>query len=251
VLALLDFDKCWTQSYRPSVFFSITESMEPPLPTGICPKFKPRIIAAWLCLAVALPALGFEKLTDAQTWIYDKGHLANTVDGQTVTYHYESADTQSSVVEDSATLTIVKSQDEEHRDVELDFLSDTRHLPLPAFNGYRGNPIIIAMLEHIAQNMGNETGGGALYFRNRIRDALAAEDVNIESGLSQYDTHTIRTTVVSFLPFSEDTYLDKDSVFRDARFALEFSDEVPGGLVKIGVVAKSSDRLFRRELVIQ
>ena len=207
--------------------------------------------ALLLFLLTALPAQGFDKLSEAQSWVYDTGHLANTSEGQSVRYVYTSSDTASNDTNDAATLKIVKSGDEGRRDVELEFLTAERHLPLPEFTGYRGNPVIIAMLEHVAQSIGAETGGGVLYFRNRIRDALASNDVVIETGAARYADQEISTTTLTFSPFANDTYLENESVFREAQFNIQFSEQVPAGLVQIAILANTDDQTFNRILAIE
>jgi hypothetical protein len=137
-----------------------------PRPAGIA--LLPGLFGLLLTL-LTYPAQGFETLTEAQSLIYDRPHLANTTEGQAIGYSYEGADSRNPSISDSATLTITRALEEGRRDVVIDFLSDERHLKLPPLNGFRGNPIIMAMLEHIATTLSAETGGSALYFRNRIQ----------------------------------------------------------------------------------
>ncbi len=209
------------------------------------------ITASCVLLLCTLPAHAFEQLTAAQALIYDTGHLGNTREGDVIEYRYEATDTGAEEVTDVATLTIAKSLPEGRRDVELNFLSDGRHLSLPAFPGYRGNPIIIAMFEHVAQTMAAETGGGTLYFRNRIRDALADESVTVEPGKTQYAEQDIETSSVTFSPFTNDTYLEPSSVLRNSLFTVQFSDEVPAGIVEIAVTARSGEQQFNRILSLE
>ncbi len=208
---------------------------------------------ATCCLLVlcAMPVSAFEQLTAAQALIYDTGHLGNTLEGDVIKYHYAAIDTAGDEITDVATLTIAKALPEGRRDVELDFLTDSRHLSLPAFPGYRGNPVIIAMFEHVAQTMGAATGGGTLYFRNRIRDALADKRIIVESDTAQYAEQEIETSKVSFSPFSNDTNIDKSSVLRNSVFTVQFSDTVPAGVVTIAVTARAGEQQYSRVLSLE
>lgn len=199
-------------------------------------------------LIVSTPATAFEQLTQAQTLIYDTAHLANTSSGQSLHYRFEMRDEAGTLVHDEALMTILDEQGPERRDVELDFLSAERHLPLPTFTAYRGNPIIIVMLEHLAQSMGAATGGGTLYFRNRIRDALAEAELAIDSGTASLDGKEVTTRSVRFAPFLEDTMLEPDSPYRQAEFTLRFSDQLPAGLLDIRFHARSDDAEMHRSL---
>lgn len=205
------------------------------------------------CLLVlcAMPVSAFEQLTAAQALIYDTGHLGNTHEGEIIKYHFTATDSAGDNITDVATLTIAKALPEGRRDVELNFLTDNRHLPLPAFPAYRGNPIIIAMFEHVAQTMGSATGGGTLYFRNRIRNALADKNIIVASGTAQYAEQAVETSNISFSPFTNDTNLDKTSVLRDSVFTVRFSDSVPAGVVAIEVKAHSGEQQFSRILSLE
>jgi hypothetical protein len=193
-------------------------------------------------------ASAFDKLTEAQSWIYDRSHLANTSKGQTLVYQYAAKDELTSNIDDQASLSITNEHDDGRRDVEIDFLTDERHLALPAFTAYRGNPVIIAMLEHVAQSISAQTGGGALYFRNRIRDALASEQVEIETHTSEYENSNISATRLTFYPFERDQHLGSDELIREARFSIDLSDDVPGGVVGIQVHANRGEQVFERTL---
>ncbi len=190
----------------------------------------------------------FEGLNEAQAWIYDRSHLSNTTAGQTLEYRYIGEDSASESISDKASLSIIARKDDELRDVEISFLSGERHLPLPRFSGFRGNPVIIAMLEHIAQNMSSHSGGGALYFRNRIRDSLASDNVKLESHTISYADEEFSGTRLIFQPFLNDEYLSNDDVLRQSLFSIELSDEIPGGVFSVYVTATRDAEVFERRL---
>lgn len=196
-------------------------------------------------------SLAFEKLSEAQSWIYDHSHLANTSDGQVLVYAYSGSDDGTAIEDDKTTLSVLASHDDGRRDVELKFLSGEQRLPLPAFSGFRGNPVIIAMLEHVAQSMSAQTGGGTLYFRNRIRDALASEDVALSEGKAEYASVEHTTTTLTFFPFKSDEYLGAYPVFKESKFTIQISDDIPGGVYSIQVSASTGDEMFERNLSLQ
>lgn len=197
-------------------------------------------------------AQAFENLTAAQNLVYDTAHLSNTVAGQQINYRYRSQIATDDVIDDQVSLSIKEAHKDGKRDVVVDFLSAERHMAFPDFTAFRGNPVIIAMLEHIAQGFGRETGGGVLYFRNRIRDALAKENTRIELVTVEFNDRTIDATRVLFSPFVGDAYLAERPEYTHAVFSITLSDEVPGGVV--GIAVKSSQKgvtYFEREIVIE
>lgn len=199
------------------------------------------------------PALAFEELTEAQSRIYNHDHLSNTEQGQILNYRFvgeATGDEKPQPIEDQASVSVLAMFKDGTRDVDVDFLSDERRIALPTFSGYRGNPIIIAMLEHIAQSMSAKSGGGTLYFRNRIRDALASEDVRLEKQKTSYQNKEIAATVLSIYPFLEDQHLAADEVLRQARINIRLSDDVPGGVLGVSVSARKDGELFARSLTL-
>jgi hypothetical protein len=197
-------------------------------------------------------AHSFENLTAAQNLVYGTAHLSNTVAGQKINYRYHSQIATDDIIADRVSLSIKKTHKDNKRDVVLDFLSAERHMAFPDFNAFRGNPVIIAMLEHSAQSFGRETGGGALYFRNRIRDALAKKNTQIEQITVVYGGRTIGATRVFFSPFAGDVYLVEKPEYTQANFTITLSDDVPGGVVSIAVKSSQNDvTYFKREIVIE
>jgi len=197
----------------------------------------------------------FDDANAVQTLVYDSSHLDNTELDQEVGYRYLFEDAaEQSAVEDEVRLLIRKVRDEQRRDVSVEFLTEERRLPLPNFDNYRGNPVIIAMLEHLAQTMGRETGGGALYFRNRIRDSLASDEVSIANGMADSEGTPYAYKAYSeftLQPFKGDPFLAERVEYNEATITLRFSDEVPGKLVFVRLESgPMSAPQIRRELVL-
>lgn len=210
-------------------------------------------------LATAGSAHAFGELNPAQSLIYGRAHLANLVEGDSLRYEYRADDRRTPDVLDSATLVIAASHADGKRDVELDFLSDERHLKLPTFESWRGNPVLIAMFERLAQDMSNDVGAGALYFRNRIRDALAGDATRIESVEERLGDRPVQATRLSFRPFVTDAYLGSRPDYADAEFSVIVAEGVPGGVLAVGVAPADFDGTkpygelpgFHRELRLQ
>ncbi len=196
-------------------------------------------------LAVLSPvAHAFKELTPAQKLIYDHSHLANTIKGQSLIYQYTSKSQTAGQKNDRITLSINQVHNNDKRDVVLDFLSGEQRMPFPDFNEFRGNPIIIAMLEHIAQSIGSETGGGVLYFRNRIRDALAADSILLQDKEIIWDGNPVQSTRLVFSPFLNDAYLAERPEYKYSEFSIVLSDEVPGSIVGISVESQKDGLVY-------
>lgn len=213
-----------------------------PAKTCARPLLLSVVMLAACCLS-ATKASAFEELNEPQTLIYDTSHLEKTKAGNTIVYEYQYLNTASDEsIQDKVVLSIVKEHENAQRDVSIKFLSDERKLPLPDFSNRRGNPVIIGMLEHLAQSIGRETGGGALYFRNRIRDKLAADDVEI--------IQTANKSEFSFSPFTNDPYVADRIALTESIITIAFSSDVPGQLLSIEHVSgPATNPEYTRKLV--
>ena len=208
-------------------------------------KTKHRSKSALIVLATSFFGLGslftwsnanaFEELNEPQTLIYDTNHLEKTSAGNLISYDYSYINTSNDEkVEDQVLLSITKEHVDAKRNMSISFLSDERKLHLPDFNNRRGNPVIIGMLEHLAQTMGQETGGGALYFRNRIKDKLADDSLKIVQSGSKSE--------FSFSPFTNDPYVADRISLTESVITIAFSNDVPGQLLSIEYVSGPSKK---------
>ncbi len=194
----------------------------------------------------------FEQLTAAQNLVYDQAHLSNTTAGQQINYRYHSQKDSEDAISDRVSLLIRKAYEGDKRDVALEFLSNERRVPFPDFNAFRGNPVIIAMLEHIAQSFGRDTGGGVLYFRNRIRDALANKNTQINQISAEYNDKAIDAKRIIFSPFVGDPYLAEKPEYTKAIFSITLSSDVPGGVVSVTVSSSHQGGTYlERKIVIE
>ncbi len=210
-----------------------------------------RCAAAIGLMLVCTTVVAFDELNEAQTLLFNSPHLMNTQDGQSISYRYRSEIEEEEPIEDVVTLSVTAQVDDERRDVKIDFLTDEKRMILPPFPGYRGNPVLMAMLEHVVRGIGEDTGGGTLYFRNRIRDALASDKVSVEKKKMSVNDNEVDTTVVQFQPFENDQNIASDSIYGDAVFTITLSDTVPGGIVGVGVNASHDGQpAFSQQLTI-
>ncbi|OED38115.1 hypothetical protein AB833_20740 [Chromatiales bacterium (ex Bugula neritina AB1)] len=204
--------------------------------------------AVTLITFAALPVTShaFTELTLAQKLIYDRSHLANTEQGENLVYRYSSKSQAEPEKIDEVLLRINQVHADDKRDVVLDFLTGEHKMAFPDFKQFRGNPVIIAMMEHVAQKIGRETGGGVLYFRNRIRDALAAEAVQVTDEEITWNDKQIKATLLAFSPFIQDTYLAERPEYRHAKISINLSEEVPGDVVGISVDSRNDGIFYFR-----
>lgn len=190
----------------------------------------------------AMTASAFDELKPAQKLVYEKSHLANTNANQKLHYSFDISGTAVEPVTDKVTVNVGKEVDAERRDVAMDFLSEDRQITFPDFEAYRGNPVIIATLEYSAQLVGRESGGGTLYFRNRIRDAMA-QDLEVKETKFELNDETFNSDSISFEPFKKDANLAPMSLpqFERLVYTITISDDIVGGVVQISMQSKDDN----------
>lgn len=195
-------------------------------------------IAAWL---LPTAATAFDELAPAQALVYDTAHMANTQAGEVLDYRYLQKDQGTQDLDDSARLEVVATHADGRRDIALDFLSEVRHIPTPDFDGWRGNPVLLVMFERLAQDFSAETGGGAIYFRNRIRDAMASEAADLSDVDVAWQGEQVAAQRLSFRPFAKDAYLGARPRFASTEVELIISELVPGGVLSVSAEALAAD----------
>lgn len=204
-------------------------------------------------------ALDETELSPAQSLIYDAPHLKNVAAGEELGYvwtadHPPAADPTAPAagapVSDRATLEVTAARDDGSRDVTLDFLTGERKLDLPPFEGWHGNPVLLAVFERFAEDFAIQAGGGgSLYFRNRMREALADKRTSMQDVSADWRGERVPATRIDVVPFENDAYLGKRPGLGDAKISLVLSEAVPGGVLSATVQSAGDGATpYRREL---
>ena len=96
------------------------------------------------------------------------------------------------------------------------------------FPGDAGNPMFMVFMEETVASMAKITGGSVFYIRNRMREALGAQNA-IEPVTVAYDGHDVPGRKLSFQPFLKDKNAAKmGQAFVDLTITFVMSDDVPG-----------------------
>ncbi len=169
------------------------------------------------------------ELNKAQKLIYTTPHFLSVSVGSTITYQLES-NVEGVESPDSVDVKILKSYDQNKNDIQIRFLSGENQIPFPEFIGYKGNPVIIGFLERDVRLMKTLTGGSDLFFRNRIRHALADEPIveliDIEYSGMKHDAYQI-----TVMPYVNAPLRERFSHFVEKVYRITLSDSVPGYVV--------------------
>jgi hypothetical protein len=103
-----------------------------------------------------------------------------------------------------------------------------------------GHPILLIFLESTVRDVAALTGGNPYYIRNRIREALAAQDV-VEPAEIVLEGTSVPGERLVFRPFTEDPNRDRLGALADLEISVTLSAGVPGEIARLEAVAPMED----------
>jgi hypothetical protein len=106
-------------------------------------------------------------------------------------------------------------------------MTGPHRLFFPAVDDFSGNPLLMLFLEHDVQEMKDQTGIAAAYFRDHIRAAFV-DRANMSGASITLAGKTVPARLVTLKPFSDDPRLAKLPSFRDKTYRFVLSEAVPG-----------------------
>lgn len=180
-------------------------------------------------------------------------HFAKIENGSTVSYRFirKNEDPKGAPsFEDEINVKVGPKGAEDS--LQVDLFTGARAATLPNMSK-TGNPVIVAVMEQDVKDMQKALGGSPFYFRNRLREALSAQQP-AEPTKIEFGGKTVDAWKVSFKPFENDEQnKGKLREYAGRSYELTFSDAVPGGLYALKAVTPKADggELVSEELVVK
>ncbi len=169
-------------------------------------------------------------LSPAQIALFESDHLARIRRPATLDYAFRHDGPGS--YDDSVSLAVRAVHGDGAKDVLVEFLSGVRRVEFPPVAAFHGNPLIMYFLEWDVLGMHKATGGSALYFRNRIRDAFV-DRAQISKVSITIDGRAQPATAIVLQPYRDDPEIERYASFRDKSYRFVLSDSVPGMVYEI------------------
>ncbi len=192
-----------------------------------------------ICLAIFALEARAQEYSDAQRAIFNTPHLQNITKPVTLRYSYQHQGTMEQAFDDFVDVIVTKVAPDGGRDVSFNFLSDKHHQDFPPVEGFHANPVIMMFLEHDVTGLSSQTGGSALYFRNRIRDAFV-DRAAVEETTISFGGKEIAATRVAMQPFLQDPLRSRFEKFAEKTYEFVLAPEVPGGVYSIRVITPAA-----------
>jgi hypothetical protein len=191
------------------------------------------LLAASAGSQAAEPERDTRPLSPAQVALFETDHLKMIEHAKRLEYRFTRETTDADGIADRIALDL-RPRGDGGKDVFANFLSGERHKDFPPLIGFHGNPLVMYFLERDVEEMRRETGGAAVYFRNRIRNALV-DQAQLRAVEVERDGKALRATEITLHPFRNDARLGAYPGLQAKRYRFVLSDAVPGSLYEIGL----------------
>jgi hypothetical protein len=194
-------------------------------------------LAALLVAGAAAPQAADSDLKDrplsaAQTALFETPHLQAIDHPETLEYRFQRAGIEP--LTDTVEVHIDKIHPDGTKYVSFDFLSGEHHVFYPAVDNFRGNPLLMVFLEHDVQEMKQQIGVAAAYFRDRVRDAFV-DRATIADSTVEIDGKTVPARRITLKPFADNPRFKKFPAVQGKTYSFVLSDQVPGELQTLEV----------------
>jgi hypothetical protein len=171
-------------------------------------------------------------LSPAQKALFETPHLQSIDHPETLEYQFQRTGIEP--LTDTVDIHIDKIHPDGTKYVSFGFLTGEHHVFYPAVDNFRGNPLLMIFLEHDVQEMKDQIGIAAAYFRNRVRDAFVDRAVMTDSTI-EIGGKTLPAHKITLKPYADDQRLEKLPSIQAKTYSFILSDAVPGQLEALEV----------------
>ena len=175
------------------------------------------------------------ELSPASRALFTVDHLASVKEPAVLVYEFEKKGSLEEGFTDTVEAGVTKVWPDGGKDLSFHFLNGAHHVDFRNFENHVGNPIFMLFLERDVREMERLTHGKALYFRNRIRNALAGS-ASLRPTTFDFNGKTVKGIEIRVEPFADDPLNERYPRFAKRAYVFVLSDEIPGGIYKVNSV---------------
>ncbi len=202
------------------------------MPAAITPVFAD-------AAATANPPDDQRPLSPAQVALFETPHLQNV--GQPETLDYKIVRDGPDGFTDTVAMHVRNLHPGGGKDVSFDFMTGTRRVAYPELDNFRGNPLVMLVLERDVLEMKATLGLSATYFRNEIRQSFVDRATIVDSNF-ELDGKSIPVKMLSVHPFADDSRLERLPTVQNKSYLFVLSDQVPGSIAEIRIEMPGSEQ---------
>ena len=179
------------------------------------------------------------EMSSANISLFVDEHLIEINEPSRIFYKFEKSSTLEDSFIGNVVLNIVKIDEEENKYITFRYLKGRNKVRFPPQIGTKGNPVFMLFFERDSRDMQRLTGGNALFFRSRIRHAIAAtEEKNIEIN---FNGQKFSGKEIIFRPFENTKLKNRVTRYKNKMFKVLLSKSIPGHIFKIESFTKDSE----------
>jgi hypothetical protein len=188
-------------------------------------------------------------------YIHDNKHLANTKQGDVITYHFKRTSSMPQVLggsfSDDITVKVTAEKPDGVKDVDMQIYSGDRARELQRMEGRKSNPIFLVYFNQVLSTYGSLSGGTGPYLWRAFSTALE-KDAKMEPVTFDYDGKKVEGYRIAVAPYAKDDRAAKMEGWESAKFDIVVSDHVPGQVVQLvsNYQSKYDDKLTLEERYI-
>jgi hypothetical protein len=189
-------------------------------------------IAIWAAAAGLAPsaASAQERISAAETLLFQTDHLKNVAPPATLSYAFTKSGSAEGGFDDTVKLRI-RSVDGAKR-VSVAFFTGERKIAFPEVTGAEGNPVLLCFLERDIHEMQRLTGGKSGYFRKAIRLALA-RSAKVARTRVAYAGRESAASEITIAPYVDDPLRDRIGKYASKTYVFILSAAVRGGVYSV------------------
>lgn len=181
-----------------------------------------------------------DPITAAEKQLFLDKHFANTTQ-KTIDYAYRQSGPSMETVNDTVKVDVRERHPDGTASVDVNFLSGSNHTPIAPIDHAEGNPALLGFLERDIAQMKRFTGGSTVYFRKRIRLALAQRDVKVDQVNVKFENRQIPASRIVIQPYINDPMKARIGKYAAKRYVFVVSPDVPGGIYQVYTSEKFAD----------
>jgi hypothetical protein len=174
-------------------------------------------------------------LSPANQALYTTDHMASIKKPAVLVYDFEKSGSLETGFTDTVEAEVTGVEADGGKDITFHFLNGEHHVDFRDFEDFTGNPVFMLFLERDVMEMAHLTRGHALYYRNRIRNALAGS-AEMKDTSFEFGGKTVKGTEISVMPYADDPLNERYPRFAKKKYVFVLSKDVPGGFFKIDSV---------------
>src|SRR3954447_18707778 len=171
-------------------------------------------------------------LSPAQIALFETPHLRNLTRPATLRYSYRRVGPAGFT--DNVAIHLREINSDGTKNLTFDYLSGPQRVMFPPVDHFRGNPLLMLVLDRDVAAMKDALGVSANYFRNRIRESFVSAATMSDAAV-QVDGGPTPARIVTVQPFAREARLERIASLQAKTYTFVLADAVPGMIAEIRI----------------